>query len=717
MLDRLTKEKKLEKAKELLADAVNSDVEWQGEAREDFNFRDGNQWTADEERILKEELRPILTFNLTKSSIDLVMGLNEDNRIKYRATPVAQEDEFLCEVTNDLIDWIYENKEFDDEEDGALESSAICGRGFVGIDFLPDPKRFGEIIMVETDIPVHEVHLDPASRKTDITDASHLFWDKWVSKEDFKGLFPKFSDAKIDELIDEGRTFGDLDSIGVPSDIFEDDIEPDDSDYDRELDLNFYDRAKNMVRLIHMEYWQSFKRYYAFDPEAKGVREVPAHLIQNRKNLAILKANFKKEYNREFEYETVMDKKVKWLQFVGNEILYDDDSPMPYDGFSIVPLFAYRDVSKRSNKHFGIVKLMKDPQKEINKRWSQALNMLNQQVQTGIYAENDAFIDNDQAEMSIKEPGSVTWLNSGAIAQTKIMERKVPDFPNAPVQMEELAQAMLRKITGINPDLLGQDRGRQEPGVVVRLRQQQGMILLKPLFKAVKRMKKALFKRQMAIIMKYMPDEQILRILGEGERYLVDQQGVITDKQTKLQANIRDFRNLEYNVIAEEASGNMSKRMMELTALLEMASSGSVPVDPKIIVNKMDLAASEKLQWIQYIDSIQKAQQEAAQKEQEFEQRMQTAELELKKQELKMETFIDGAKINQMANAADTKARIDILELLAKGDEASMKMATELAKAELKRVGDIEKEVVKAKLTKKDEGENKDGKGKQTATS
>jgi hypothetical protein len=230
-------------------------------------------------------------------------------------------------------------------------------------------------------------------------------------------------------------------------------------------------------------------------------------------------------------------------------------------------------------------------------------------------------------------------------------------------------------------------------------------------------MKKALFKRQMAIIMKYMPDEQILRILGEGERYLVDQQGVITDKQTKLQANIRDFRNLEYNVIAEEASGNMSKRMMELTALLEMASSGSVPVDPKIIVNKMDLAASEKLQWIQYIDSIQKAQQEAAQKEQEFEQRMQTAELELKKQELKMETFIDGAKINQMANAADTKARIDILELLAKGDEASMKMATELAKAELKRVGDIEKEVVKAKLTKKDEGENKDGKGKQTATS
>ena len=67
----------------------------------------------------------------------------------------------------------------------------------------------------------------------------------------------------------------------------------------------------------------------------------------------------------------MQDKRVHWLQFIGNEILLDTPSPLPYEGYSVVPCFAYADVSKRSSNHFGIVRLMKDAQREVNKRWSQ----------------------------------------------------------------------------------------------------------------------------------------------------------------------------------------------------------------------------------------------------------------------------------------------------------------------------------------------------------
>jgi hypothetical protein len=155
------------------------------------------------------------------------------------------------------------------------------------------------------------------------------------------------------------------------------------------------------------------------------------------------------------------------------------------------------------------------------------------------------------------------------------------------------------------------------------------MTLLKPLFKAYNRMKKGLFKRQLAIIMAYMPDAQIKRILGQNDRYQIQPDGTIVDMASMVEqedpqtgeivqvptltANIRDVRNIEYNLAAEEAPGNMTKRMLELTALMEMQAQGFI-VDPNQIIDKMDIPASEKKRWMDY---IAEQQQQNAQKEEE----------------------------------------------------------------------------------------------------
>jgi hypothetical protein len=309
--------------------------------------------------------------------------------------------------------------------------------------------------------------------------------------------------------------------------------------------------------VIHCEYWTPYKRGFAFNPKSGEWIEFDFKMLKD------IKKEYETEFGQAFVYETLMDKKVYWLQFTGADILFDDISPLPYDGFSIVPLFVFMDASRRTANHYGIVRLLKDPQKEVNKRWSQTLNMLNQQVQTGVFAETDAFVNQQQAEQSMKEPGTITWLNSGALNSGKVKTREVPKFPDAPMQLEQYSQDIMKKISGINPDLLGQDRGRQEPGVVIRLRQQQGITLLKPLFRSVNNMKKELFKRQLSIIMAYMPDQQILRILGGNERYKIDAQtGTIIDQMTQSQTPLRDVRNLEYNIIGEEAPGNMSSQFL-----------------------------------------------------------------------------------------------------------------------------------------------------------
>jgi hypothetical protein len=549
------------------------------------------------------------------------------------------------------------------EEDGALESATICGRGYVGIDFNPDPKRFGDIVLSEIDIPVHEVHFDPASRRPFLQDARYIFWDRWINRENFKMKYPKISKARIDAMMETGRTIDSGIDMALPGseEIFDNLYNADSdlqSDYDSPLDINYYHREKNLIRVIHMEYWESFKRIFVFNPETGEFEEVEKMPTKEQK------VTFLEEFGEEMTIEYMMDKRVRWLQFTGDDILFDDVSPMPYKGFSIVPMFAFRDVSKRTPNHYGIVKLMVDPQKEINKRWSQALNMLNQQVQPGIYAETDAFVDEAQAEQSMKEAGAITWVNSGALTSGRIKERTVPTFPNAPMQMEEYSKQIIKQVTGINPDLMGEDRGRREPGVVVKMRQQQGFTLLKPLFKNYNAMKKRLFKRQVAIIMQYMPTRQILRVLGQGERYRVNKEtGEIQDTVTGLVANLRDIRNLNYNINAEETKGNMAKRMLELSILMEIAQGGQIPVDPMQIIDKLDLPATEKLRWVQYIQQTQESQQQQVQEAQQFEMQERIKKLELEEKGQTLDFVVDMTKIKQMQDKDDKSMAKDFARM------------------------------------------------------
>jgi hypothetical protein len=667
MFEKLNKAKKLDRAKKLHQGARAANFKWQGDAVDDFRFRDGDQWGSDEKLIMQEELRPVLTFNLTKSSIDLIMGMNEDNRKVFRASPIDPTDGFLCEVLNDIATWVQETEAFEDEEDAALESAAICGRGFVGIDFGPDPKRFGEIEMSEVEISVHEVHFDPAARRTNLEDASYICWDRWLGLQDFKMRYPEVRGKKLDEIIEAARTWDMVDSSNMmeqPAFDMPSDISSDDSDYDHELDMEFYDKGNEQIKVVHMEYWETFVRYYIWNPVAGVFEESP-----EGKPTKQVMAMYEEEFGEQMIVETMIDKKVKWLQFTGDMILYDEDSPLPFQGFSIVPMFAFTDVSKRTMNHFGLVRLMKDPQREVNKRWSQALNMLNNQVAPGIFAETDAFVDEEQAKQSMKTAGDITWTNSGAIQGGKIQERNVPTFPNAPMQMEQFSQDIMKKITGINPDLLGQDRGRQEPGVVIRLRQQQGVTLLKPLFRNFNRMKKDLFKRLLSIVMAYMPDEQILRILGQNDRYQIVDGGIIIDTasvndegQPTLVANIRDVRELEYNVATEEAPGNMAKRMMELTTLMEMQQAGFI-VDPLQVIEKMELPESEKKRWIDYIAQQQEMQSQQAQEEQQFLRELEIKKLALQEQDMQMDFMVDIAKLNQMAQKDEKKMQQVFMQL------------------------------------------------------
>lgn len=662
----LTKPEKLQDAIEKLQEASAINREPYKDKREDYRFRAGHMWTAEEKRILgsKKPPRPAYVWNFIQPCVNLTVGTIIQNPFKTIPEPREESDQLLCDILHEALEFVDDKIGADNEEIEAFEDSATCGDGYIDVDVVSDPKRPTEILMAEMVVPFHEAHWDPASRRDDRKDARWVFREKWLSLEDFKITYPKYA-AKVEKWLDEGKltVFSELKSEAPTIEGVLVDDAPD-SDYGRPLSPAFYNTDKKLVRVVRMQYWESFQRYYGFNPTTGEVEEFPKD-----------KLDALKERLPDFEYTKIWDKKVKWLEFFGDEIIYDDDSPIPYDGFSLVPMYWTKDKSQEYIDHYGIVRALKDPNREVNKRWCQALNSLVSQGQ-GVMAEIDAFVDIAQAEGSWTDPTEITWLNKGALQQKKVLEKPAQTFPDGPMKMEAMAQDAIKTISGFNPNLTGEVGSKQESGVVIRLRIQQGLTLLARAFDNYKKMRTEVTKRKMAIILEYMPESQLLRILGGNEKYQI-QDGIIHDVKRGISTELRNIKDLKYNVKIEDAPGNITKTMAELAIFLEMMKQG-FPVNPETVINKLDLSAGEKADWLEFVRAGKEQQGQAvqaqAQKELEEQQgklQIESDKLAVKREENLQDFAVNVANLDQNERMAAQKVMADFFK---QGQAAQQKM-------------------------------------------
>ena len=680
-LSKLDDFSKLSRAKEMRAQAYYADLDWIKEAQRACAFKAGDQWSDQEKAALKEMGREPMVWNYIHAMIELIVGILTQNNIDIRIAPVDSTDGFLCEVLEKLVAWIEDNqtdaKILDAE---AFEDSVTTGRGFRSVDIQPRPENPTEVLFIEECAPFWQVKIDPGSRKQDLSDARYVVIEKWVTLEDFKLRYPEHADKVAD-------IFFAHDTNLYSSQNGYDWLDPTISQHDDYSDgfVDYYDFENRRVLVCHVEYFENYDRYFWVDQtDPARTQEITAEEAKSYPKNEIIKTP---------------GKKIKWLHFTHDYILFDDDSPVYPDGFSIVPMYAYPDKSKRTLRHYGLVKLFFDPQRECNRRWMQSIRLMaNQGV--GLIGEATAFVDLDQAQESWSNPDEITLLNEGGLG--KIQERTAIQFPTASMQMQEVSRESMKQISGINADLMG-FREKEEPGIVLKLRQQQGMTIVSRLFENYKRMKNYLAKRKTYLITRYMPDWQIQKILGENDRFDI-QNGQIIDKENGLVAPIRAIRDLKYNLKYEESPGNMTKTMAELAVFMDMVSKG-FPVDPVAIIDRLDIDESAKSRWKKYIEGNNQMQQQMAQMKMmmdqqsaqskvqadqgklEIENAKLQGQLALKDKELEYQKQTADADRQAKIQIADEDRKVDIAELEIDRDKSKETIRIDKALA----VNEIEK--------------------------
>lgn len=665
-------EEKLRRAKEMRDEAWYANLAWLEAAEVAHKFKAGDQWSDDEKFKLQMQGRTPLVWNYIHPAVELTIGVLSQNPVRIYPYPTEKGDDFLCEVLEDIVTYLDANQlDADDEHDTMFENCIVTGIGDVVVDVGPDPDNPEEIFLYEQALDAYEVLIDPMYKKGNLTDARYVAYEKWVTAEDFKVRYPK-QIKDMEEIFTEGIT-------GLSSAIQRESNYTSNTASTTTL-FEYYDSQNKRILVTHLEIREAYKRSYYKDEQGKTVE--------------ISKEEKKEAKAQPGSIIEVYDTKVYVMHYIHDRILWEGESPVYKKNFSLCRMRAYIDKSARMHSTYGLVKNMLDPQRECNKRWMHTLKLLNSQG-VGVMAEVDAFHDLPQAQDSWNDPDQITFMAKGGL--NKVKEKAVPVFPDATMKLEEMNKDAMKHISGINPDLMGMAQQRREPGINLKLRQKQGLTMLSKLFSNYKRARKEIYKRKLEIIVRYMPDAQIQKILGETANYTF-KDGHIIDQKRGLVAPIRKIRDLGYNVRMEDAPGGMNKMMAELATFMEMMEKG-FPVDPNTVIDKLDLSPIEKANWKMYIESSQKAKAE-----------VQQVEIKLKQDKLAQDGQLKAAAIDVENKKIEATNELGIHKLKFGQEENMLKLGatTDIEEGKLQQNYKISQMELTLKIAEMKESERRD---------
>lgn len=532
---------------------ATGDTNWKNRAIAAFDFYKGKQWDSDVIEKLSREKRPHLTLNKIKPIIRVLSGWQRQNRqgqkVLARRGGVAP----MAEIFTELLKYFYDQSLADYENSMMFFDGVVCGKGWIAldIDYTNDPLNGELLLRRERPMMVYE---DPYSQRYDLSDAKFIIRTRWADKEEIEQEFPK---AKKDTAM-----LATIDAM---------EREPiagaETADYQKTGDIKDLERYRYLVKEY---YWREY---------------VQERIVANTKTLefAVAKINDEKA-QRLVNLDPairIVDRVMPVLHLtttVGKLILQDVEDP--FEGISAFPLVRFcADWVDGYVK--GEVDDLIDPQKEHNKRRSQALHILNTEAHSGYIIEQGALTPEMEAKLDQMgaTPGIKIYVKKGYR-----FERIQPGgLSQGHITLGEISRNDMKEISNINADLLGQTTERQESGKAMLIRQRQGLLGVETVFDNFDYTQQILGKTILEFIRK-------TDILSEEEM-----KAILQERNMETDLNLLKSRKVgKYQVVMSTKKSTPTQRIADFYALLDAAKEG-LPIPPELIIEASDLPNKEAI--------------------------------------------------------------------------------------------------------------------------
>jgi hypothetical protein len=623
---------------------------FQAEAYRDEAYFLGYQWSLEELAYLNNQRRSSFTYNMIRRMINLVDGLQRQSQLASRVTPIDGSSEETAEILNDTLQYVMHFGSGYEKKNDAFKDALIPGISFISpwVDYREDPVSGDIKFKVDQ---WNSALWDPFYYEPDLSDCSFFSRRKYLSRPEVISLLPNQEEI-ISKL-----------SYGTRDDKF--------------TYLPFARQWGLQKLLSYTEYWRKVWKIkdVLVDMETGEVSEWKGPK-DRLKYLKLIHPNFE-----------IMRKPVRSVELgviVEGELLYYGEDPYGLDDYPFVPIYGgeFRPSFDLFQwKLQGLVRFVRDPQTELNKRRSKMVDILDAQLNSGWLAKTNAVSNINSLFKSGN--GQVIFLKPEA-DMADVQRLQAPDIPQGQFAMMDAFEKDIPNILGINPEMLGMPENEkvETAAILAKMRQSAGLVSLRGLFDGLGTSQKILSKKVLKLIQKNYTPEKIR---------------LITKKEPTAEFYSQAFS--RYDVVVEEGILTDTQRQAQFTQLLALQGMG-FNIPQSLIIEKSNLQNKKELNEI--LDAEADQQNQAMQEQQEKEQellRMQAIATEAKAkadQGLAMERMnkigLDqalSAERIQRAETDRTGAELNFVKALKELEEMDLNSIAQKI-AMLKELGTIE---------------------------
>lgn len=182
------------------------------------SFRDGDQWTSEEARILRERHQPIVWVNLIGRKVDLLRGIERRGRSDPKAYPRTPIEDDRSDVATQVLRYVSDDNRFDVIRSACYDNILVEGFGGCEVTVEPEaPTRATlnassslappqqDYRVVISHLPWERLFYDPHSQHPGFEDAMYLGLVIWKDFEDAADEWPGSEDI-LQSTVDSSRS-------------------------------------------------------------------------------------------------------------------------------------------------------------------------------------------------------------------------------------------------------------------------------------------------------------------------------------------------------------------------------------------------------------------------------------------------------------------------------------------------------------------------------
>lgn len=538
----------------------------------DEDFYDGLQWTEEDAETIKERGQAPLVYNETKITCDWVIGSEKRNRTDWKVLPRTDDDVTAAEVKSKVMKYISDTNRVPYVRSAAFKDAVVAGLGWLEDSLSPDATQ--DVLYAGTESWRNIMH-DSLDRSVDGKGMRYVFRWRDLDLDVAIAMFPEEKACLQraakghDELAAEDDASlwylgGRLDSREVRS--FHRSVMSD--------GVRDAFSARNRVRLYECWYKVPAKVEAlvgggfdgeTFDPASRTHTEA----IESGKSFLVP--------------STTMT--VRCSYFVDGDLLLDIASPFKHNQFPFTPIYAFR--RARDGLAYGLVRNIRDPQEDLNKRMSKALFLLSVNQ---VITEAGAF--NDKGEHTLADAVDAISRPNGVIVMTdgskKFDIRRDYMELQGQTELVSMNRQFIQSGSGVTDELLGR-RTNATSGVAIAARQDQGSLTTSGIFDNYRLAISISGQKQLSNAEKFYTMPKVIRLSDpKGRKFewvKINQPEVQPDGSVRF---MNDISSSSADFIVDEQDFKASMRQAMFESLNEMITK-IAPLNPTFAISMLDL--------------------------------------------------------------------------------------------------------------------------------